>query len=354
MSTTSTFNRRSAHAFTVGLLTLLFGVVVVSAGIGCQAGGDIGDNTGEGGNSGKGGGGTSGGGGGPVINLDAPAIVVGSTAKCGNGVEDEGEQCDIGPDVGQEGAGCTKTCQIVDGFECPEFGKPCQLIAKCGDGHLTSSETCDDGNETSGDGCSADCSTIEDGYQCRVPGRECRPFCGDSKLIGTELCDDGNSESGDGCSSTCQIEPGFDCPELGQPCVGAVCGNGKRETNENCDCGTDPDNLPAGCKAVNGLFYGDDQNPGCSKTCTVEPKCRDSSGKNRACDVVCGDGNVGPGEECDDGNGNEGDGCGPDCKVEQGFSCSTETKQDSEACQETSGQCLRLPVVYRDFKPQSE
>ncbi|MBN2573284.1 MAG: hypothetical protein JXP73_01845, partial [Deltaproteobacteria bacterium] len=28
--------------------------------------------------------------------------------------------------------------------------------------------------------------------------------------------------------------------------------------------------------------------------------------------------------------------------------------QDSEACQETSGQCLRLPVVYRDFKPQSE
>jgi cysteine-rich repeat protein len=179
-------------------------------------------------------------------------------------------------------------------------------------------------------------------------------LCGDSKKIGTEQCDDGNTNSGDGCSSNCQIEPGATCPELGKPCVMAKCGNAERETGELCDCGTDPSKLPSGCKAVNGLFYGDPKNPGCSKTCTQEPKCQDDSGKTVACTTSCGDGNVDPGEECDDGNGNDRDGCSKDCKIEGGFTCSSETRQDSEACQEASaGQCLRLPIIYRDFQPEN-
>lgn len=32
--------------------------------------------------------------------------------------------------------------------------------------------------------------------------------------------------------------------------------------------------------------------------------------------AICGDGNVDPGEECDDGNGSTGDGCRPDCSAE--------------------------------------
>jgi cysteine-rich repeat protein len=347
MRTHTPFGSVSCRQLATGLSASLLAGVFVLGGLACQAGGNISPT---GGNSGNGGGGNKGGGGGPSINLDA-AIFVGSIEKCGNGVYDDPEQCDTGPSVGQEGVGCTKTCQIVDGYECPEFGKPCIVATKCGDGRLTATETCDDGNTNGADGCSADCQSIEDGYECRVPGKRCTPKCGDSKLIGSEACDDGNNESGDGCSSTCQVEAGADCPTLGQPCVKAECGNGKREKNELCDCGNDPNNLPSGCKAVNGLFYGDGQ--GCSKTCTQEPKCLDGQGKTQACTTSCGDGNVDPGEDCDDGNVTDGDGCSTSCKVEDGFTCSTEAQQDSTTCQSGSGQCLELPMIYRDFQPEN-
>jgi len=38
--------------------------------------------------------------------------------------------------------------------------------------------------------------------------------------------------------------------------------------------------------------------------------------------VICGDGVVDGTEQCDDGNTNNGDGCGANCQVEQGFTCS--------------------------------
>jgi cysteine-rich repeat protein len=91
--------------------------------------------------------------------------------------------------------------------------------APCGDGVLETGEGCDDGNASSGDGCSADCSTVEMGWECPVPGVRCFPLCGDGKLIGSEMCDDGNSSSGDGCSNTCQVEPGYGCPTPGKPCT---------------------------------------------------------------------------------------------------------------------------------------
>jgi len=176
-------------------------------------------------------------------------------------------------------------------------------------------------------------------------------ICGNAKVEQQEACDDGNTLSGDGCSSTCRLETGFDCPTPGQPCIKAGCGNGKAENSEACDCGNDPNNLPNGCKAVNGLFYGDGQ--GCSKTCTREPHCQDSNGKTRACDAVCGDGNLDPSEGCDDGNLSDGDGCSSTCIVENGFTCSTQTFQDSSTCQSGSGQCLELPMIYRDFQGQN-
>jgi fibro-slime domain-containing protein len=331
MRTSGTRICGSSSTLTLSCSTLLVSVFVAIGGLACQTGGEIGNG---GGSSGKSGGGNSGGGnngggggGGISINLDAPVISAGDQKLCGNGKQDPNEQCDEGNQ--NQAPGCTKTCQIVSGYSCPEFGKNCVLTAKCGDGVLTPDETCDDGNTQSGDGCSSDCQKIEDGYECRVPGKKCTPKCGDGKLTGSEMCDDGNSTSGDGCSSTCQLEPG------------ATCG----------DPGNDSSKLPTGCKSVNGLFYGDGK--GCSKTCTKEPTCVDSSGKTQACTSACGDGNLDPGEDCDDGNLNNGDGCSDKCKIEGGFTCSTTTQQDSTNCQSGGGQCLELPVTYRDFQPQN-
>ncbi|MCH7925837.1 MAG: hypothetical protein IIC51_09920, partial [Planctomycetes bacterium] len=40
--------------------------------------------------------------------------------------------------------------------------------------------------------------------------------------------------------------------------------------------------------------------------------------------AICGNGNVEPGETCDDGNNANGDGCSSACLVEPGFTCSGE------------------------------
>jgi cysteine-rich repeat protein len=341
----------SRSVVAVSFFAILLSGVFVVGGFGCQSGGDIGTPSGTGSSGSKGGnkGGASGTGSSGGGGITLTPVTAASSQTCGNGEKNDNEQCDDGNKNGMDG--CSKTCQIEDGYECPEWGKACILTAKCGDGKLTSTEICDDGNQDSNDGCSSDCQKVEEGYECRVPGKKCTPKCGDSKKFGTEACDDGNDKSGDGCSSTCQIEPGADCPEVGKPCNKAVCGNGKVETNELCDCGTDSKSLPSGCAAVNGLFYGDGK--GCSKTCTKEPTCQDSSGKTQACTSACGDGNMDPNEKCDDGNLSDHDGCSSKCEIEDGFTCSTKAVPDTTPCTSGTGDCLMLPVIYRDFQPEN-
>ena len=184
---------------------------------------------------------------------------------CGDGIIEIGEQCD---DKNSPYPGCSATCQIESGYQCPFAGAPC--VPVCGDGILiTPAEQCDPGIAAEASACNSDC-TVKAGYACNatgchqtkcgdgvVEGTEgcdplpfnndlgdgCTPLCtaeptcpagtatsaggpcttkcGDGLVLGTEQCDDGNAVSGDGCSSTCQIEPGYTCsqPPLGSTMV---------------------------------------------------------------------------------------------------------------------------------------
>jgi len=154
---------------------------------------------------------------------------------------------------------------------------------------------------------------------------EPEPFCGDGMVNQFwEECDDGNLINGDGCSANCQIE----CPD--PPCPGDYDCDGVPDEEDNCKfvwnplqedcdgdgkgnvcdstpgCGEEPicgnDILETGEQCDDGnLINGD----GCSATCQLEQV-----------DPVCGNGIKETGEECDDGNLEGGDGCSSSCEIE--------------------------------------
>jgi fibro-slime domain-containing protein len=309
-----------------GICFALLGLVWVTAAgcssaqiMGPEAQGGTSGSAGGGGKGGNGQGsstGSSGAGGGFVLppTPDAAADRPGG-GNCGDGIIERNEGCDDGNTV--SGDGCSRICQVESNWICPEQGQACKNLAECGNSILTSDETCDDGNLVDGDGCSKDCKTVEQGWQCRVPGKPCTPKCGDGVVSGTETCDDGNTTSGDGCSATCHLEIGFKCEGSPTKCSKTTCGDSKKEGGEGCDDG-------------NSIPFD-----GCSQECQIEPACKDTSG----CTSKCGDGIV-LGEECDDGNVGSGDGCSSECKKESGWTCT----------QPELGDKMMVPVIYRDFR----
>ncbi len=255
---------------------------------------------------------------------------------CGDGKVQGAEDCDDGGTA--PGDGCSAACRKEASFySCPPLGGACVKTVKCGDKKVEDTEQCDDGNTNNFDGCSKTCF-IDAGWKCSVPGQKCVPDCGDGKKLAVEDCDDKNTQSGDGCSSTCRLEPGYVCPTVGASCKASVCGDGVVEGTELCDLGT-----------KNGLFSGNPTAPGCSLSCTPEPKCRDANGTTHACASTCGDGMKMGAEACDDGNLSDDDGCSSACLKETGFTCSIQTSVDTVPCSSGNGQCLVIPITFRDF-----
>src|SRR5450432_2064000 len=162
--------------------------------------------------------------------------------------------------------------------------------AECGNNVIDPGEACDDGNNADGDGCSADCMSDE--------------TCGNDILDLGETCDDGNRRGGDGCSADCLSDE--------------TCGNGVVDlvNGETCD---DANNIAGdGCSkncqsnescGNNVVDPGEQCDSGNKFTPTCDPDCKKP---------VCGDGvrNAAAGEECDDHNTINGDGCDSACHNE--------------------------------------
>lgn len=248
---------------------------------------------------------------------------------CGNGVIESGEGCEVGVQATRQSLTCPVGSLGTDncGADCQWVLGTCKL-SKCGDGIVEPGEVCDNGalNGTYGH-CNAACSGIgqscgdglvEQGEVCdnglngktaggivyppngvwsAVPGRSCSfdchslgDFCGDNKVSpsGSEQCD-GNSQSSvnangalpacpntaDGrpqaytqtCNATCKWNDWGSCMPVGS------CGNGTKESNEQCDQGA-----------------GNSDNGQCLSNCHV---------------ASCGDGRVWTGhEQCDNGAAN--------------------------------------------------
>ncbi len=277
-----------------------------------------------------------------------------TATACGNGIKTSGETCDDGNASSTDA--CTNAC----------------ANAACGDGFIKTSgagpnEVCDDSNTTSGDGCDANCTptgcpngvvtsgeTCDDGNPTSGDGCDvnCTPTgCNNGVVSPDEDCEDGNLIDGDGCDSNCTTTGcGNGIATLGEECddgnsrnddacvvgcLDARCGDSfKQRTVEECDDGCLA-GVPNVCEVV------DDDDNGCSRTCTRTRPARCGNGDVEApetCDdgnnsdaddctnscetAVCGDGIVhdrqSGSEDCDDGNAAAGDGCSVVCTSECG------------------------------------
>jgi uncharacterized repeat protein (TIGR01451 family) len=136
--------------------------------------------------------------------------------------------------------------------------------------------------------------------------------CGNGLLEVNEQCDDGNLVNGDGCSSSCTKEPSYSCSDLSKTAsyYFDVCRKG----------------------GFDDVCFGQSGNyKGCGYSgqnfCTLN---NDTAATNIRCSLgssmpVCGNGKIEKGEQCDDGNRLDHDGCNSSCTLESDVSVSLQT-----------------------------
>jgi cysteine-rich repeat protein len=286
---------------------------------------------------------------------------------CGDGLVGAFETCDDGGLVG--GDGCDATCQVEEEFEC--FGEPSLCNRICGNSRLDQGEACDDGNELSFDGCSRSCQ-IERLFTCdsTLLPSTCSGSCGNAVLDASESCDDGNTVGGDGCSGCA-----FDLPAAGaiRTLTGTIDTEDPAWSRPNASCSPGPSgreyevihvanpfDVPMVAIADVVFTDGPTRNgwlhlyePEFDATMVAENCVTGNNGSGNTASltfevpangtrvlVVSSDANTPVGaytltlnnacgsgayegdlEQCDDGNGNNGDGCDDMCMIEDGYEC---------------------------------
>jgi cysteine-rich repeat protein len=201
-------------------------------------------------------------------------------SQCGNYIAEKGEICD-GTDLKEE------TCENIGYYggtlscnSCELDLSSCEASGMCGDSIVNDNEACD-GSNLNNKTCEN--SGYDDGLlgcndSCQFDFSNCNGtvFCGDGTINGTEVCDGSNFlTSSDNCDDF-----GF----ISKPIPPEACINS--------------------CSVVDLASH-------CSASC----------------------GNVlETGEECDDGNSENGDGCNQFCQFETGFSCNDTSPGNITSC----------------------
>jgi cysteine-rich repeat protein len=178
--------------------------------------------------------------------------------------------------------------------------------SSCGNGSLDkdNGEECDDGNNNDDDGCSADCLVEED------------TICGDGTSTPPEECDDGNTNNGDGCSTACLLEDSatMTATPTPEPTIA-------------------PTVAPTPTKAPT-------PKPTPKPTPTSKPE---ETPEPTATPKLCGNGELDPGEECDDSECSSGRICESCACVYREQSCGNGTIDSGEECDPGSEDTAQCP-----------
>ena len=264
------------------------------------------------------------------------------------------------------------------GFRLEEVVASYEVATVCGDGLVEGAELCDDGNAIDGDGCSASCE-VEEGYSCEEPDFV---FNGDFELgdtgTGGTLARDQSP-----LAALCGAQdfaprdtyylvtssPYYACAcDGGQGLCLALNGGGvlwsqtltglapnttytvsaRHALKAEASASNEPrlellvdgavlamasastSSAPIPYETISATFT-----TGAAQTTAlvefVNPVMSDPGNDSAldsisvtgpsVCDPPCGDGMIGPGEACDDGNAISGDGCSDTCDVEETWSC---------------------------------
>lgn len=257
-------------------------------------------------------------------NLSCSAINTINCWTCGDGVLNPGEECD-GTEFGTATCGdsgyasgdltCNASCQI-ETTEC----------YTCSDGFIEGAEQCESNNLNEGT-CTTEgfvSGAIACGTDCMYDTSGCS-MCGDGVINQSEICD-GNDivqvcqTLGEGftggtlaCNNTCDDYDTSSC---------TACGNGVIEGNEECDT-SELDGQTCSTMGYTGGTLA------CYANCAYNVQnCTGAPG------AICGNGVIDVGEECDDGDRLNGDGCDENCMDEPQF-CGNGILDAGEECDGT-------------------
>ena len=267
---------------------------------------------------------------------------------CGNGIQETGEQCDLGSLNGQPGSGCSSTCTLVGTQSSCTSGLTLCSDGTCSLGDCLVTDTnfstcnyngvCDVGEGASCSDCNGQQDTCIAGLIANTSSGLNGPACCKTTsdgvcTLGCESVDPDCAGTGGACSTSSDCSSGASCINRlcyipTNTCTGVTCPTGSTCNSGICVDGSgNPINTCTGVTCPTGSTCADSSGTcviGSGTSCTLDSNCANGEVcRNNKCvtngggtiGAVCGNGKLEFGEQCDLGslNGQPGSGCSSTC-----------------------------------------